>query len=182
MSLCDLCDNSELLGFHLHFILPQDLHSSSFIIKCFKPFSAQIDTVGVYSKLYVETSNYHKDLAVQVQNREKKLNTGINPMTQRKIKLQERQLKLTILHAAKMLQDFYPKKIFPRKALFSEEDFWEDEQLKFRDWRVTQHKNVTGSTSQQHNKNIHLHTCLHFLLHSNFTPNTITKEYKDMCC
>ncbi|VDI59654.1 Hypothetical predicted protein, partial [Mytilus galloprovincialis] len=67
--------------------------------------------------------------------REKKLNTGINPMTQRKIKLQERQLKLTILHAAKMLQDFYPKKIFPRKALFSEEDFWEDEQLKFRDWR-----------------------------------------------
>ncbi|XP_076073157.1 uncharacterized protein LOC143044850 isoform X3 [Mytilus galloprovincialis] len=114
--------------------LPKE-HFNSFVVKCFKPFSAQIDTVGVYSKLYVETSNYHKDLAVQVQNREKKLNTGINPMTQRKIKLQERQLKLTILHAAKMLQDFYPKKIFTRKALFSEEDFWEDEQLKFRDWR-----------------------------------------------
>ncbi|CAG2236388.1 unnamed protein product [Mytilus edulis] len=130
---------------------------NSFIIKCFKPFSAQIDTVGVYSKLYVETSNYHKDLAVQVQNREKKLNTGINPMTQRKIKLQERQLKLTILHAAKMLQDFYPKKIFPRKALFSEEDFWEDEQLKFRDWRDS------NPTTQQKQTSTHM-------------------PYNDMCC
>ena len=44
---------------------------------------------------------------------------------------------LTILHAAKMLQEFYSKKIFPRKTSFSEEDYWEDNQLKFRDWRGT---------------------------------------------
>lgn len=106
-----------------------------FVRKCLKPFSVTISEIGVYSKLCVETTNYCKDLAVQVQNREKKLTTGLNPMIDRKIKLQERQLKLTILHAAKMVQEFYPKKIFPRMQDFSEEEYWEDNQLKFRDWR-----------------------------------------------
>ena len=34
-----------------------------------------------------------------------------------------------------MVREFYPKKIFPRMEDFSEEEYWEDNQLKYRDWR-----------------------------------------------
>ncbi|KAJ8317953.1 hypothetical protein KUTeg_003044 [Tegillarca granosa] len=87
---------------------------SKFVHQCFSPFSAMLSPDGVYKKLDTETSQYLKDLTFKVQKREEKLNTGLHPAVQRKIKLPERELKVTILQSAKMIEDFYPKRVFPK--------------------------------------------------------------------
>ncbi|KAL4240910.1 hypothetical protein ACF0H5_001692 [Mactra antiquata] len=115
-----------------------------FVSKVFRPFSATIShDDGVYKELQAETSNYRTDLTNKVNQRQWRLNTGLNMTVQNKIKLPEQQLKLTILQAAKMLEGFYPDHIMKRLHTtgLSEEDFWEKKTLEYRDW--------TGLASQK---------------------------------
>ncbi|XP_033755704.1 uncharacterized protein LOC117338457 [Pecten maximus] len=107
---------------------------SLFVEQCFKPFSADIVQEGVYKRLCAETSQYLTDLTMKVKNREKNLNTGLHPDIQRRIKLPERELKLSILNAGKMLEKFYTERVFP-KLLMPEVEFWEGKGLEYRDWR-----------------------------------------------
>ncbi|XP_052685923.1 uncharacterized protein LOC128165435 isoform X5 [Crassostrea angulata] len=105
-----------------------------FVDQCFGPFSAGLVSDGVYSRLLKETQSLQKDLMVKVREREAKLNTGLMSNNSDKIKLPERELKITILQGAKMLEKFYVERIFPLLNM-TEEEFWERKLLELRDWR-----------------------------------------------
>ncbi|CAG5132948.1 unnamed protein product, partial [Candidula unifasciata] len=102
--------------------------------QCFKPFSAALSERGVYLDLCQETAEYVKILNAKVSQREVKLYTGLNPDLQRRIKLPESDLKLTLVYAAKILEEFYPEHIIKPSGL-TEEQFWESKDLEFRDWK-----------------------------------------------
>ncbi|XP_022314520.2 uncharacterized protein LOC111119021 isoform X2 [Crassostrea virginica] len=105
-----------------------------FVNQCFGPFSAGLVSDGVYSRLLKETQSLQKDLMVKVNEREARLNTGLMSNNSDKIKLPERELKITILQGAKMLEKFYTERVFPLINM-TEEEFWEMKMLEFRDWR-----------------------------------------------
>ncbi|XP_005097291.1 uncharacterized protein LOC101859401 [Aplysia californica] len=105
-----------------------------FVEQCFKPFSASLTEQGIYLQLNRETTEYISDLRTQANQREVVLYTGLNPDLQRRIKLAEADLKLTILYTSRLLEEFYPEHVI-RRMKHSEEDFWEQLDLEFRDWR-----------------------------------------------
>ncbi|XP_059139647.1 uncharacterized protein LOC131927817 [Physella acuta] len=112
---------------------PKEVYKK-FVDECFKPFSASICEHGVYLQLCKETSQYISDLNIKVAEREVKLYTGLNPDLQRRIKLPEADLKLTVAYTAKLLEEFYYDHVIVRLGL-SEEEFWDILELEFRDWR-----------------------------------------------
>ncbi|RUS83688.1 hypothetical protein EGW08_008536, partial [Elysia chlorotica] len=112
---------------------PRDTYRR-FVEQCFQPFSGVLSEQGVYKQLCQETANYVSQLRDKVSQREVNLYTGLNGDLQRRIKLPESDLKLTILQTAQVLENFYPKQVIPRLGL-SEEQFWESLDLEFRDWR-----------------------------------------------
>ncbi|XP_056019360.1 uncharacterized protein LOC125672084 isoform X3 [Ostrea edulis] len=105
-----------------------------FVDQCFGPFSAGLVATGVYSHLQRETQSLQKDLMVKVREREGKLYTGLMSNNSDKIKLPERELKITILQGAKMVEKFYMERVLPQINL-TEEYFWERKMLEYRDWR-----------------------------------------------
>ncbi|XP_045212309.2 uncharacterized protein LOC123563530 [Mercenaria mercenaria] len=116
---------------------------SNFVAQVFKPFSAGLEKDGVYKELLDETSNYRTDLTNKIGQRQRRLNIGLNLTVQNKIKLPEKQLKLTILQAAKMLEAFYPGHVFNHRTI-SEEDFWEKKTLEYRDWTGLASQKLSG--------------------------------------
>ncbi|ESO83920.1 hypothetical protein LOTGIDRAFT_108137 [Lottia gigantea] len=112
---------------------PKDVYKK-FVSNCFEPFSAEISNQGVYKKLCQETLQYSTDLRTKVDERERKLRTGLYPDFQRRIKLPEGDLKLTVLYTAKLLESFYPEHVIKR-LLTTEEEYWESQHLEFRDWK-----------------------------------------------
>ncbi|XP_041363220.1 uncharacterized protein LOC121378908 [Gigantopelta aegis] len=106
-----------------------------FIEQCFKPFSADIVEDGVYRRLVIETALYRTDLVTKATERERHLYTGLYLDLQRKIRLSERDLKLCILLTSKLLEKFYPEHVLSRLDEDSEEEFWEKNQLEYRDWK-----------------------------------------------
>ncbi|CAL1542802.1 unnamed protein product [Lymnaea stagnalis] len=112
---------------------PQEAYRN-FVDQCFKPFSATLTEQGVYLRLCKELSQYTSELNTKVSEREIKLYTGLNPDLQRRIKLPETDLKLTISYSARLLEEFYPEHVIIRTGL-TEEQFWEKLDLEFRDWR-----------------------------------------------
>ncbi|GFN98376.1 hypothetical protein PoB_002488200 [Plakobranchus ocellatus] len=108
--------------------------AKQFVEQCFHPFSGELKEQGVYKRLCQETANYVSQLRDKVSQREVKLYTGLSGDLQRRIKLPETDLKLTIVQTAQLLEGFYPKHVIPRLAV-SEEQFWDDLDLEFRDWR-----------------------------------------------
>ncbi|XP_067672611.1 uncharacterized protein [Haliotis asinina] len=106
-----------------------------FIEQCFKPFSSGLVEEGVYKRLCDETAQYKTDLMKKAEERERKLYTGLYPDLQRRIKLPEKDLKLTILLTSKLLERFYPEHILARMQLQSEDEFWESMHLEPKDWK-----------------------------------------------
>ncbi|KAH9503986.1 hypothetical protein Btru_067491 [Bulinus truncatus] len=111
-----------------------NLRNRTFVEQCFKPFSAALSDQGVYLKLCKELNHYISELNSQTSDREGKLYTGLNSDLQRRIKLPEADLKLTLACTAKLLEEFYPLHVIARSGV-SEEQFWEKMDLEFRDWR-----------------------------------------------
>ncbi|XP_052759604.1 uncharacterized protein LOC128202638 [Mya arenaria] len=109
-------------------------HFRDVMSKIFGSFSGTVTEDGVYKQLISETSNYRTDLTNKINQRLWRLNTGLSIDVKAKVKLPERQLKLTILQAAHMLEDFYPGHVISQLT-YKEKDFWEKKALEFRDWR-----------------------------------------------
>ncbi|XP_062594006.1 uncharacterized protein LOC134255480 isoform X1 [Saccostrea cucullata] len=107
---------------------------TKFVDQCFGPFSAGLVATGVYARLRKETQSLQKDLMVKVREREGKLYTGLMSNNSDKIKLPERELKITILQGAKLLEKFYVERVLPKMSM-TEEEFWERKMLEYRDWR-----------------------------------------------
>ncbi|KAL3877445.1 hypothetical protein ACJMK2_035151 [Sinanodonta woodiana] len=106
----------------------------SFVSSCFKPFSAGLITEGVFNRLKEETAEYDTHLTQKVNEKANVLRISLHPEVQGKIKLPERELKITILQTAKMLEKFYPDHVIKPSGV-KEEDFWEDKLLEYKDWR-----------------------------------------------
>ncbi|KAL5018539.1 hypothetical protein ScPMuIL_004261 [Solemya velum] len=105
-----------------------------FFQQCFSPFAADVVIDGVYKRLCAETDQYVTDLMNEVKKRERRLNMGLHPDVQGRIKLPEKDLKLTITQATRLLQSFYPEHVL-RRLPKTEEEFWEMKHLEYRDWR-----------------------------------------------
>lgn len=105
-----------------------------FVEQCFGPFSAGLSEDGVYKDLMKETKQYQQLLLQEVDKRKQRLNTGLNPDLQTRIRLTSRELKVVIAQTSKMLEDFYPEHVIRRLAK-RENDFWEDRHLEQDDWQ-----------------------------------------------
>ncbi|ESO09434.1 hypothetical protein HELRODRAFT_168417 [Helobdella robusta] len=105
-----------------------------FVELCFKPFSCVLIEDGVYQSLVQECNAQLKLLKHTIDSQKQKLNTGLNADLRSKIRLTSRELKVVIAQSSKMLESFYPNRIF-RIMSKTEARFWEDRNLDYRDWQ-----------------------------------------------
>ncbi|XP_076309082.1 uncharacterized protein LOC143224723 isoform X2 [Tachypleus tridentatus] len=113
-------------------VQPQQAYSE-FVQQCFRPFSASLAKDGMYSQLEKEAQDILYVLRDQVDKRRKELQMGLSSSTRAKVRLLAHDLQLAIRQATLLLEKFYPTHVFKR-LLISEEDFWENRGLQYRDW------------------------------------------------
>ncbi|XP_013411124.1 uncharacterized protein LOC106174227 isoform X2 [Lingula anatina] len=100
----------------------------AFTSKVFQPFSAGLVREGAFKTLSSEVEDLKRQLSQKVEERKKILRTGLTSDLQQRIKLTDRDLKLTLSQAAKLVENFYPSHVI-NKLRQPEDWFWEKRQL-----------------------------------------------------
>ena len=86
---------------------------------------------------------YDSYLVVALCRRRKVLSTGLNKSLCEKIKLTTNDLKIAQKHTTRLLQKFYPRRIFHRMQE-SEVEFWENRGLQEHDWKGVYNDEVSA--------------------------------------